>query len=99
VTNCTSPNLSEREFEYRPRGSGGRLPWTYNLGLSVTYLKSFNDVDLKAKFAVYNVLDQQRTVGVNERLETSLGFINPSYLQGTSYQTPRFAQFLVTLDF
>jgi hypothetical protein len=99
VTNCTSPNLSEREFEYRPRGSGGRLPWTYNLGLGVTYLKSFNDVDLKAKFAVYNVLDQQRTVGVNERLETSLGFINPSYLQGTSYQTPRFAQFLVTLDF
>jgi hypothetical protein len=99
VANCTSPNLSEREFEHRPRGSGGRLPWTYNLGLSVTYLKSFSDVDLKAKFAVYNVLNQQRTLQVDDELESSLGFINPGYLEGTSFQSPRYAQFLVTVDF
>ena len=100
TANCTADFAhSERQWEHRARGSEGNLPWTYNLGLSLTYLKSFNDVDLKAKFAVYNVLDQQREVQVNERLETSLGFINPSYLQGTSYQSPRFAQFLVTVDF
>jgi hypothetical protein len=99
VANCTSPVLSEREFDHSPRGAGGRFPWTYNLGLSLTYLKSFNDVDLKAKLAVYNVLDQQRATDANDRLETALGFINPRYLEGTSYQSPRYAQFLVTLDF
>jgi hypothetical protein len=100
TANCTGDFAhSEREWEHRARASGGQLPWRYDLGLSVTYLKSFSDVDLRAKFAVYNILDQQRELQVNDRLETSLGFINPSYLQGTSYQSPRFAQFLVTVDF
>jgi hypothetical protein len=99
VANCTSPNPSEREYEHRARGSAGNLPWTYNLGVSVTYLKSFSDVDLTAKFAVYNLLNQQRTLGVDEELESDIGFINPEYLQGTSYQAPRYAQFLVTIDF
>jgi hypothetical protein len=99
VANCTSPNPSEREFEHRPRGSGGRLPWTYNLGVSVTYLKSFTDVDLKARFAVYNLLDQQRVIEVDDELESDIGFINPSYLEGETYQSPRYAQFTVTVDF
>jgi hypothetical protein len=100
VANCSAgiPH-SQREWEHKPRGAGGRLPWTYNLGLSLTYARSFNDLDLNAKFAVYNVLDQQRTVQVNDRFETALGFPNPAYLQGTEFQSPRYAQFLVTLDF
>src|SRR5690606_30820135 len=85
--------------ELRPRGAGGRLPWIYNLGLSVSYLKSFNDMDLKAKFAVYNIFDQQRELQVNDRYETTLGFPNPAYLQGTSFQSPRYAQLQVTVDF
>lgn len=99
VANCTSPVLSERQYEHRPRGSAGRLPWTYNLGLSVTYLRSFGDIDLKAKFAVYNLLDQQRVIEVDDELEEDIGFFNPDYLEGTSYQSPRYAQFLVTVDF
>ena len=99
VANCTSPILSEREYEHRPRASAGNLPWTYNLGLSVTYLKSFSDVDLSAKFAVYNLLNQQRELQVDDDLEEDIGFINPGYLQGTAYQAPRYAQFLVTVDF
>jgi hypothetical protein len=91
--------LSERQYEHRARASGGRLPWTYNLGLSVTYLKSFSEVDLRAKFAIYNVLDQQRKTQVDDELESDIGFINPGYLQGTSFQSPRYAQFLVTIDF
>lgn len=67
--------------------------------LSLTYLKSFNDVDLKAKFAVYNVFNQQRTLQVNERYETALGFPNPAYLRGASFQSPRYAQLQVTVDF
>lgn len=99
VANCTSSNPSERQYEHRSRASGGRMPWTYNVGVSVTYLKSFSDVDLTAKFAVYNLLDQQRVIEVDDQLESDIGFINPSYLQGETYQSPRFAQFLVTIDF
>ena len=99
TANCDSPILSQRQYEHRGRASNGRLPWTYDLGLSLTYLKSFNDVDLRAKFAVYNLLNQQRELQVDDQFESDIGFINPEYLQGTSYQAPRFAQFLVTVDF
>ncbi|HEX2139549.1 MAG TPA: carboxypeptidase regulatory-like domain-containing protein [Woeseiaceae bacterium] len=98
VSNCNGLP-SERQFEHRPRGSAGRLPWTYDLGLSLTYRKTFNELDLSAKFAVYNVLDQQRTLGVEEDLEPTVGTWNEEWLMGTSYQSPRYAQFLVTVDF
>ena len=81
------------------RGSGGRLPWTYNLGLSVSYARSFNDIDFRAKFAVYNVLDQQKLMEVDDQFEADIGFLNPEYRQGTTYQSPRYAQLLLTLDF
>ena len=51
VANCTADNPSERVYERSPRGSGGRLPWTYDLGLNVTYLHSFGDTNLRAKLA------------------------------------------------
>lgn len=98
VENCDGLP-SERIFEHRPRGSAGRLPWTYNLNLSLTYRKAFRDVDLAAKLAVYNVLNQQRTLGVEEDLEPNVGTINEEWGIGTSYQSPRSAQFLVTVDF
>jgi hypothetical protein len=51
------------------------------------------------KLAFYNLLDQQRVIEVDDELETDIGFINPEYRQGTSYQTPRYAQLTVTVDF
>jgi hypothetical protein len=99
TANCTSPDSSERVFEHRSRGSGGRLPWTYNLGLSVSYARSFNDMDFRAKLAVYNVLDQQKTLAVDDQFEADIGFLNPEYRVGTSYQSPRYAQLLFTVDF
>lgn len=99
VENCDGPT-SGRVFEHRPRGSGGRLPWTYNLNLSLTYSKSFSEVDLAAKFAVYNLLDQQRVLGVEEDLQPNVGpTVAEDWRMGTSYQSPRYAQFLVTVDF
>jgi hypothetical protein len=56
-------------------------------------------MDLSAKFAVFNLLDQQRVTGVDGYLESDIGFINPGYRQGEAYQSPRSAQFLVTVDF
>jgi hypothetical protein len=98
VQNCTGAP-SERVFEHRGRGSAGRLPWIVDLGLSVTYETSFDDFDLAAKFAVYNVLNQQRVLGVEEDLEPNVGTWDPNWGIGQSYQSPRYAQFLVTVDF
>ena len=34
-----------------------------------------------------------------DELETDIGFRNPSYREGTGYQSPRYAQLTVSLDF
>ncbi|HNP34759.1 MAG TPA: TonB-dependent receptor [Woeseiaceae bacterium] len=99
TANCTSPNPSERQYEHRARASGGNLPWVYDLGLSVTYTKSFSDVLLTAKLAVYNLLDQQKVTDVDDEYESDIGFLNPQYRQGSSYKSPRYGQLLVTIDF
>ena len=44
-------------------------------------------------------IDQQRVIEVDDELESDIGFLNPTYRRGTSYQSPRYAQFTVTLDF
>ena len=100
VQNCDSDVLSERVFEYRPRGSGGRLPWTFDLGANLTWQRSFGEMDLRVKFAVYNILDMQRVTEVDDELQTRLSNqLNPEYGRGTSYQSPRYGQLTVSLDF
>jgi hypothetical protein len=99
VANCTSENPSERVYELSPRGAGGRLPWTYDVGANLTYLQSFGDTNLRVKFAVFNLLNQERVIEVDDELESDIGFRNPSYLEGTGYQSPRYAQLTISLDF
>ena len=100
VQNCTSDNPSERVYEYSPRGGYGRTSWTYDVGASVTYLKSFGRADLRVKLAVYNLFNQQRTIEVDEDLQTDIGDeLNPDFLQPVQFQQPRYAQLTVTLEF
>lgn len=100
VSNCTAANPSERVYELNRRGSRGRTPWTYDLGASISYLHDFNAADLRVKFAVYNLLDQQRTIEVDEDLQTDIeDAFNPTYRQPEGFQSPRFAQLTVTLTF
>jgi hypothetical protein len=92
-------NNETGEFELRPRGSQGRTPWIYDLGLNVTYQQSFSFADLSVKLAVYNVLNSQRVTEIDERL----GSINPNgnadYGIGTSYQSPRYGLLTFSLTF
>ncbi|BCT93244.1 Oar protein [Lysobacter helvus] len=98
--NC-SPASPARNFTLYQRGTQGRLPWTYDLGANVTYLHSFGTADLRVKFAVYNLLNQQRVNEVNEdlELEDGLGTFNEFYGQGTGYQSRRYGQITVSVDF
>ena len=100
VENCTSANASERVYELRERGSGGRLSWTYDLGASLSYRKSFGDsANLRVKFAVYNLLNHRRVIEVDDELETEIGTINNEYKRPTAFQSPMYGQLTVSLDF
>ncbi|MEO8160297.1 MAG: TonB-dependent receptor [Arenimonas sp.] len=91
---------SERVYELRERGSGGRLPWTYDVGASITWLHDWGDAKVRAKFAVYNLLNSQGLIAVNENLQENIGDgFNTLYRQGTGYQSARYAQFTFNIEF
>jgi hypothetical protein len=99
VDRCTGFPPSERVYMPAHRGAGGKLPWTYDLGANVTYLRDFGDTKLRVKLAIYNLLNEERVIEVDDELEPEIGFRNPTYRQGTTYQSPRYGQLTVSLDF
>ncbi|UJB19826.1 MULTISPECIES: TonB-dependent receptor [Lysobacter] len=99
VANCQAENFAERTYELRRRGSGGRTPWIFDVGASVSYQRSFGPAALRVKLAVYNLLNQQRKIEVDDEFESDVGFPNEAYRLGTGYQTPRYAQLTVSVDF
>jgi hypothetical protein len=98
TANCSAP-IGQRTYEFMGRGGEGRTPWTYDLGLNAVYKQSFSVTDLRVKLSVFNVLNQERVVQVNERLQSSVGSINNQYGVGTGYQSPRYAMLTLNLDF
>ncbi|HEX7111806.1 MAG TPA: TonB-dependent receptor [Mizugakiibacter sp.] len=101
VQNCDSPVSEDRVYVHSPRGGYGRLPWTYTFDASISYILPLGEqAKLRAKLAVYNLFNQKRTVNVDQDLQTDISdTTNPSFLQGISFQAPRFTQLTVSLDF
>ena len=98
VANCTGA-WQDRQFEYSPRGAFGRMPWTYNLGANVTWALPVDDVDLKLRFSVFNLLDEQQTINVSQRYEAQPGERRSTFGTGTRWQSPRYAQLVLTWNF
>ncbi|MGN6236130.1 TonB-dependent receptor [Dyella sp.] len=100
VQNCESPVSEDRVYERSPRGKYGRLPWTYTLGASISYLRPFEGGNLRVKLAVYNLLNQQRTVQVDQDLQTDISSsTNSTFRQPIGFESPRFTQLTVAVDF
>ena len=101
VQNCDSPVSEERVYERSPRGKYGRMPWTYTLNGGITYLLPFEGGgDLRVKLAVYNLLNQQRTVRVDQDLQTTISNdTNPTFGLPIGFQAPRFTQLTVSVNF
>lgn len=101
VQNCESPVSEDRVYERSPRGKYGRLPWTTNLGASISYLMPFDKSGhLRVKLAVYNLLNQQRTVRVDQDLQTDISSAtNATFERPIGFQSPRFTQLTVSVDF
>ncbi|MCD9027708.1 TonB-dependent receptor [Luteimonas sp. BDR2-5] len=98
VQNCSGP-VSGRIYEYAPRGSGGRMPWTYNLGANVTWTFPVESVDLKVRLSVFNLLNDQETINVRQRYEANPGVVRALHGTGTRWQSPRYAQLVLTWNF
>jgi hypothetical protein len=98
TANCTAPP-SQRQYELHPRGSEGNLPWTFDLGANVSWSHSFPLADLQVRFSVYNLLNQERVLEVDEQLERPIGTRNGEYRLGAGYQAPRYALLSLKLDF
>lgn len=99
VANCTAKYTADRVYELRSRGAGGRTPWIFDMGASLSYQRSVGAADLRVKLAVYNLLNQQRAIEVDDQYESGVGLVNKFYGLGTGYQSPRYAQLSVSVDF
>jgi hypothetical protein len=98
VANCDG-NYSTRKFVLSPRGAFGRMPWVTDFGASVTWTYPSEDIDLSARLNVYNVFNHQTTINVHSRYERTPGEKMPYFGEGTVWQSPRYAQLVVTYNF
>lgn len=93
-------STSERIYDFSPRGAYGTLPWTYVFNVSLTYQRPLAFGDLAVKLSVYNLFDQQREIDVNQDLQESVdGGLNANFLRPVRFQSPRYAQIVVSFDF
>lgn len=97
VANCS--NWATRELAYSKRGAFGRMPWVWDMGANVTWTLPVEGVDLKARFSVYNLFNNQAVVNVHSRYEGQPGVRLPYFGQGTVWQSPRYMQLVVTYNF
>ncbi len=101
VQNCTSDFAqSERVYELKRRGAFGRTPWTFDLGASVSYQTEIgSDAKLRVNLAVFNLFNQERVTQVDEIRENDIGDLNDTFLDPTGWQSPRYGQLTVSVDF
>jgi outer membrane receptor for ferrienterochelin and colicin len=96
VANCSSLN---RQLIPTERGAFGRMPWVTNVGANVTWTLPVEGIDLKARLSVYNLFNSQTVLNVHSRYETTPGNRQPYFGQGTVWQSPRYANLVVTWNF
>ena len=88
-----------KTYQFNPRGSQGRMPWVFNLDASVSYAFTYNQLEGRVSLDIFNLLDTQQTLAVNELGEIASGNPNKFYGLTSAYQTPRQVRLGVSLDF
>jgi len=82
-----------------PRGTVGRLPWTTNVDVNVTWRPSFA-AGLQFKVDIFNVLNSQKVTAQTEQAEDgATGNPLETYQLPLSFQAPRSVRFMVQYDF
>jgi outer membrane receptor protein involved in Fe transport len=101
TANC-DPDSANPVYELFERGSGGRTPWIYDLSANVTWQHAFGPADVLVKLAVYNLLNQERALEVDEQLNTTVTtseFYHDTYGRPTTYESPRYGQLTLQVKF
>ncbi|MGN6222639.1 TonB-dependent receptor [Pseudoxanthomonas sp.] len=82
-----------------PRGTAGRLPWTYTFDFNIAYRPAFAP-GLQFKMDIFNVFDTQEPIAYNETAEDAVtGLPVETYLSPVAFQAPRSVRFMVQYDF
>jgi hypothetical protein len=96
----------ECNFKPSPRGSKGRLPWTWSLDLNAEYRPMWAGSNQPLAFTanVFNLFSKQKELAVIEVGESSLDdsgkpVRSVNYLRPVAFQSPRYFQFGVRYDF
>jgi len=85
--------------EAAPRGTAGRLPWTWSVDLSFAYTPRWAE-GLTAKLDVFNLFNKQEVLAITERAESAAtGAPVSTYLAPRAFQAARYLQFSVQYDF
>jgi hypothetical protein len=98
VSGCDG-DYTTRQLVYTPRGAFGRMPWIKDFGASVTWTLPWPGVDVRARFSVYNLFNQQAVINVHSRYEKAPGVMQPHFGEGTVWQSPRYMQLVVTYNY
>ena len=56
-------------------------------------------IDLSARLSVYNLFNSQTVINVHSRYESTPGARMPHFGEGKNWQSPRYAQLVVTWNF
>ncbi|MFC5742300.1 TonB-dependent receptor [Dyella tabacisoli] len=98
----------ECNFKPSPRGSKGRLPWTWSVDMNAEYRPRWagNEQPLAFTLGVFNLFSKKQVlsvieVGENSALnpKTGLPSQNIDYLRPVAFQTPRYFQLGARYDF
>jgi outer membrane receptor protein involved in Fe transport len=73
------------------------LPWSYSLDLSAVYKPAAIE-GLAVRADVFNVLNTQKVLSVDEQFEDTSGYL-PTYGRPISYSEPRSVRLTVSYDF
>lgn len=100
VAPCTgAEDQSQKIYSQLDRGKNGRTPWLFNLDASLGYEFQTGNVDWTANMGVYNVLNIQEPVMINEHAEREEGVANEFYGSTYYWQAPRHFRFSVEARF
>jgi hypothetical protein len=82
------------------RGDSGRTPSTSTIDVHADYgLPVRKGMDLRASVDIFNILDNQDVVTVDQNVELGPGIPDPDYNKATLYQAPRQIRFGLRLAF
>jgi len=87
-------DISEKIYNFIPRGTVGRTDWLFNVDLSANYKFTVSEVNMRTTLTVYNVLNAQGVSSQNEHFENrrSEGQFNQFYNSAYTWQTPRYVE-------